>query len=157
MGRSCFLVVFSLCIPLFVTVAEQKQRSSAAHDLIRIEQTLARAWPDGDRASIEKILAPEWSVTDASGHVLSRDTVLRAYFEKGSRVVESSKFDDLRVRLYGSTAVVTGQNTASGRVDGKLVNILLRLTSTEGIPATPGAAPMPIRAFCGRCVRGGSS
>lgn len=108
--------------------SQQKQRSSAKDDLIRIEQTLARAWPDKDRAAIEKILAPEWSVTDASGHVLSRDTVLRDYFEQGSHVLESSKFDDLHVRLYSSTAVVTGRNTASGRVDGKPVTIQLRFT-----------------------------
>jgi len=110
MGRSWSLTVFSLFIPLLTTVAQQKQRSSAEDDLIRIEQALARAWPENDRASIEKILAPEWSVTDASGHVLARDTVLREYFDTGRCVVESAKVDDLRARLYGSTAVVTRPN-----------------------------------------------
>jgi len=128
MGKSCVLAAFSLLIPLFDTGAQQKQRSLAEADLIGIEQTLARAWPDRDRASIEKILAPEWSVTVAAGDVLSRDMVLRAYFENRSRFVESSTFDDLRVRLYGSTAVVTGRNTATGRVDGKLVTTQLRFT-----------------------------
>ncbi len=128
MGSSSVHRVVLLFIPLSFTVAWQEQRSSAEDDLIRIEQTLARAWPERDRVSIEKILAPEWSVTDFSGRVLSRDIVLHEAFEKGSRVVESARVDDLRVRLYGATAVVTGRTTASGRLDGKPVATQLRFT-----------------------------
>jgi hypothetical protein len=44
--------------------------------LLTIQQQLARAWVEGDRAFIESILAPEWSVTQADGSVRSRLAVL---------------------------------------------------------------------------------
>jgi hypothetical protein len=128
MGKSRLLVALCLSFSVFVTVARQKQRSSPEDELIRLEQTLARAWVERDRASIEKILAPEWSVTDGSGQVLSRETVLRDAFDRGSRAVESMQIDDVRLRLYGSAAVVTGRTTASGRVDGSQVKTRLRFT-----------------------------
>jgi ketosteroid isomerase-like protein len=128
MSKLGLFVVLPLFIPMYVTVAQQKQRSSPENELIRIEQTLAKAWVDRDRASIEKILAPEWSVTDGRGQVLSRDAVMRDAFDSGSRVVEFMQIDDVRVRLYGSTAVVTGRTNASGRVDGRQVKTRLRFT-----------------------------
>ena len=36
-----------------------------------IEQRLARAWVDRDRAAIDAILAADWSVIDSAGRVLT--------------------------------------------------------------------------------------
>jgi hypothetical protein len=44
-------------------------------------QQLARAWVKRDRAFIERVLAPEWNVTQANGSILSRANVLRSAFE----------------------------------------------------------------------------
>src|SRR5260370_3848657 len=49
-------------------------------------------------------------------------------FDNGSLIVESAQIDDVRVRPYVSTAVVTGQNTATARVDGSQVKTRLRYT-----------------------------
>ncbi len=53
---------------------------------------------------------------------------MRDAFDSDNRVVESAQIDDVRVRLYGSTAVVTGRTTASGRVKGAQVSTRLRFT-----------------------------
>jgi hypothetical protein len=46
------------------------------HQLRDIQPQLARAWVERDRAFIERVLAPEWSVTQANGSILSRATLV---------------------------------------------------------------------------------
>jgi len=43
--------------------------------IAELEQRIAQAWVNRDRAALEAILAPEWSVTDPSGQVLTRQQV----------------------------------------------------------------------------------
>jgi hypothetical protein len=53
------------------------QSSADEKQLLMIQQQLARAWVERDRAFIERVLAPEWSVTQAdgtSGHALPSST-----------------------------------------------------------------------------------
>lgn len=119
-----------------VMPAQPQPSSSAPTELIRIEQALARAWVDHDRAFLEKTLASDWSVTDASGHVLSRAAVLTEGFETSNRVIDSAQIDGLEVRLYGSTAVVTGRTIATGKLNG--VSMTTRLRFTDVFVATPG-------------------
>ena len=38
-----------------------------------IEQRIAKAWVERDRSTIDAMLAREWSVTDASGQVLTKE------------------------------------------------------------------------------------
>lgn len=116
------------CFPFVVqSLFAQEEAKAPEDELKRIQQILAQAWVSKDRSTIEKLLAPEWSVTDASGNVLSRDTVLKE-LDTGNRVIESFKIDDVRVRVYGATAVVTGRTTASGRYQDREASIQLRFT-----------------------------
>jgi hypothetical protein len=64
-----------------------------------IQQQLARAWVERDRAFIERILAPEWSVTQANGSILSRANVLRSAFETEALQVKSMVIDDVTLSI----------------------------------------------------------
>ncbi len=78
------------------------------HRLHEIQQQLAGAWVARDRALIERILAPEWSVTQANGSILSRANVLQAAFDTDALRVTFLVVDDVTVRMFGTTAVVRG-------------------------------------------------
>jgi len=65
------------------------------HRLRDIQQQLARAWVERDRAVIERILAPEWSVTQVDGSILSRAAVLSSAFETGDLRVRSMVVDTM--------------------------------------------------------------
>jgi len=64
---------------------------------------------------------------DASGQMLTRAAVI-ASFSDGTRVLESGEISDLQIRVYGSTAVVTGRSVANGRANGTAVSIRQRFT-----------------------------
>jgi ketosteroid isomerase-like protein len=98
-------------------------------DILRgIEDGLATAWVERDRAFIEATLADDWSVTDAAGRVLTRAQVLEEGFVSGERRLVSGWLDDIDVRSFGDWAVVTGRSHVRGRYQGEVKNATLRFT-----------------------------
>ena len=96
--------------------------------LTELEQQLAAAWVKGDRSFIEALLAPDWTVTDPSGKVLTRQQVLDEAFVSSDRQITSMTVDDLQVRLLGNAAVVTGRTRATGSYQGNAASVVLRFT-----------------------------
>ena len=94
--------------------------------LMQIQQDLARAWMQHDRAFVESILAPEWSVTQADGSILDRATVLGTFFDTVS--FDSSVVDDVTVMLFVDAAVVRGRTSVYARVNGTPVSARIRFT-----------------------------
>jgi ketosteroid isomerase-like protein len=97
-------------------------------ELLDIQQQLARAWVERDRAFIERVLAPEWSVTQADGSILTRANVLRSAFETDGLRVKSIVVDEVAVRLFGTTAVVRGRTAATGTDKDLAFNVRMRFT-----------------------------
>src|SRR6266478_6026697 len=90
------------------------------------QQQLARAWRQHDHAFVESILAPEWSVTQSDGTLLTRAVVLGAFFD--AVTFDSNVIDDVSVMSFGDTAVVRGRTVASGTFNGAPVSARLRFT-----------------------------
>lgn len=91
-----------------------------------IQQRLARAWRERDRAYIESVLASEWSVTQSDGQVLSRATVLSTFFD--AVTFDDNVIDDVTVLVFGEAAVVRGRTVASGKFNGVPFNARIRFT-----------------------------
>jgi uncharacterized protein (TIGR02246 family) len=104
------------------------QPAGAEAELRGLEEQLARAWVEKDRSFIEGLLAPDWSVTDGAGQVLTKDQVLTQTFAASERSIDTMTIDDVRVRLFGSTAVVTGRTRATGSYRGQTGSVVLRFT-----------------------------
>ena len=104
------------------------QDSDPTAVLVDLEHRLASAWVKGDRPFIEALLAPEWTVTDPSGKVLSRQQVIDEAFVTSDRSITAMAIDDVRVRVFGDTAVVTGRTRATGIHLGDAVTVVLRFT-----------------------------
>jgi uncharacterized protein (TIGR02246 family) len=89
-------------------------------ELAAIEQRLARAWVEGDQATIRSMLADDWVTTDVTGTVRAKDAVLRDMFAATPTPIAAMAIDDVRVRVFGDVAVVTGRTTASGTGGGQI-------------------------------------
>src|SRR5262245_17420138 len=102
------------------------QRPAGDEQQLRdIQQGLARAWVAGDRAFIERVLAPEWTSVQPDGTTLTRDLLFRTYFG-GAVKMESLEIDDVRVDIFGSTAVVRGRTSATALINGARTTSRLR-------------------------------
>jgi ketosteroid isomerase-like protein len=96
--------------------------------LQEIQHELAAGWAARDRATIERLIAPDWSVTHIEGQRLTRADVFQMMF--GSEVTQSepSTVDEVDVRVFGDAAVVTGRTHARGTQAGVPYDITLRFT-----------------------------
>ena len=104
-----------------------KQTSGVTAELTKIEHRLVKAWLDGDRATVESILASDWSVIDLTGRVLTKAQVV-GELGSGDRKIESGSVDDLNVRAFGDVAIVTGRSVLSGSYQGKRASVIQRFT-----------------------------
>jgi len=103
------------------------QSGDVVKELTQIEHKIVKAWLEGDRKTVESILAADWSVIDLTGRVLKRDQVLQE-LASGDRKIETGSVDDLNVRAFGTFAIVTGRSVLAGTYQGKYVSVVQRFT-----------------------------
>jgi ketosteroid isomerase-like protein len=97
--------------------------------LREIQQELISAWLQQDRPAIERLLAPDWSVTGPTGVTSTRAQVLGDAFERRVHRLLSGTVTDVSVRLVGrDAAVVTGHTQATGTYSGERYAADIRFT-----------------------------
>ncbi|HEY7764816.1 MAG TPA: nuclear transport factor 2 family protein [Aestuariivirgaceae bacterium] len=104
--------------------------SPAAHQafLAEVQQVLARAWVAGDRATIERLIAPDWTTTGPDGTVRTRAQVLAEVFDTHVHRIQQITIDGVEVRLFGEAAVVSGRTHALGEFAGQRYEVWIRFT-----------------------------
>jgi ketosteroid isomerase-like protein len=71
----------------------------------------------GDTAKVGHILADGWELIATNGEVVTKEAYLML-FKTGAVAFESSESADVKVRVYGDAAVVTGQSIIKGKYKG---------------------------------------
>jgi ketosteroid isomerase-like protein len=122
------LLLLLLTISLGVSGVASAPPSAQARDVdfAQVEQQLARAWVESDRATIDRIIASDWTTIAITGHVLTRAEVMADFFRNGKSPIGAMTIDDVRVRLLGEVAIVTGRTVA--RATGSQTDVVLRFT-----------------------------
>jgi hypothetical protein len=108
----------------FLSVSTAAQAPNV--DFAQIEQQLARAWVESDRATIDRIIAADWTTIAITGQLLTRAEVMADMFRNGRTPIAAMSIDEVRVRPLGDVAIVTGRTTA--RATGSQTEIVLRFT-----------------------------
>jgi ketosteroid isomerase-like protein len=115
--RICFL---SLVVSAAVSVQAQQTKSdsddSVSQTLKAAEQAWLNAEKSNDAAAFEKLVADDWIAIGPDGK--SQTKAERAAEIKTGHV-ESATLGDMKVRVFGFTAVVTGTDDETATVDGK--------------------------------------
>ena len=113
---------------LFAILDVHQGVTDSNQELAEIQQRLAKAWVTADRAAIEHIIAPDWTVTGADGRVSTRGDVLRDAFETKVHRIMAIEIDDVRVRMFGAAAVVTGRTHGRGEYGNVPYDVTIRFT-----------------------------
>jgi ketosteroid isomerase-like protein len=95
-----------------------KDTSAAEAHIRTLHEASGEAQVRRDIAALDRLLADDFILTRANGVVANKAQNL-ADVQSGERSFTSYKNDDVRVRLYGDAAVVTGQVTSSGTYKGQ--------------------------------------
>ena len=112
-------VVFVWCLMAHVKTAGSAPTAAGARDeILRLEEERNRAILTGDFAALDRMTSDDYTFITLRGELRTKSEIVKG-FKSGSFKYESRQISDLNVRLYGTTAVVTGRSTQKGTEDGK--------------------------------------
>ena len=107
-----------------LAIAGKNRASSAPSDtgtkaeILALEEERNRAIVSGDAAALERLTSADYTFITLRGEMRTRAEVVRG-FKTGTFHYESRQISDLNVRVYGTSAVVTGRSTQKGTENGK--------------------------------------
>jgi len=104
-------------IALFGTFA-YGQKVTTEQSLMKMEQEMADALVKNDVSVWDKYSADNSVFTDPGGMVMNKAETM-AMFKSGDLKIESTKIGDMKVAMYGDTAIVTYKTTDKLTVKGK--------------------------------------
>lgn len=90
---------------------------STEDEVRRVESEWGDAFERRDMETLDRLMADDYILTDPLGSVRTKAESLAA-LEQNEVLFESTKSDNVNVRINGDTAVVTGRSTFKGRYKG---------------------------------------
>jgi ketosteroid isomerase-like protein len=87
-------------------------------ELLKLEKEFARAIVKNDAEAIGQFLADDWVIIDADGGIIDKARFL-GVVESGALTHEMMESDDVEVRIYGDSAVVSGLTRTKGKFMGQ--------------------------------------
>jgi ketosteroid isomerase-like protein len=117
-------IVFAVCVVFLFAVGAQAQTPAQTEtgkveqELIKLENGWAENILKNDIAFFDRILADNYVETDQEGNVLNKAQSLEE-MKSGTYVRTAEVQDNIKVHVYGDTAVVTGCSTIKAQYKGK--------------------------------------
>jgi ketosteroid isomerase-like protein len=111
------------------TASEKRsQKRKVEQSLRMMSGDLIQAYPKHEVAVLDRILADDLTVINPDGSSGDKAGEIGG-LRSGKLKLESVINDDMKVRVFGETAVVTGRATIRGQIDGREIRDQNRYTS----------------------------
>src|SRR5215208_1821266 len=117
------VLVFTAAAPIALGQKQSARRDSkrSVEQAIRqVDHERIQAQIEADAVALDRIYANDFIGIGPSGTVRTKPQVI-SDFTSGDLKYQSITTDDVRVRVYGNTAVETGRSIMSGQDKGKTV------------------------------------
>ena len=113
------LLVIALFAQLSVTQAQTAAKTDAVTAVSNLENDAVKADLAGDSGFYQKTLAEDWTRDDSDGTYYTKADLLNLMGDKNSIKTNSEKLSELKVRVYGDTAVATYKDTYDLLIKGE--------------------------------------
>ena len=123
-----FIFVTTALLLTILSVAFGQTSKKTEQELLTANREYDEALVRGDAATLERIYSDEFIYTTPDGEVRDKAQQL-AFTRTGDLRLESGQSDDIRLQVYGNTAVMTGRFTAKGKFRDKNIDIRERYTA----------------------------
>ncbi|HZQ68229.1 MAG TPA: nuclear transport factor 2 family protein [Terriglobales bacterium] len=118
------MVVLLCCLP---TIAASQQGAAGSGDVLALEKKWTEAYKHREISLLSTLLADGFIITVEDGSTYGKEGYI-THTADASVQVEVAELADLKLRLHGNTAVVTGAYHEKGRSNGKPYEYHDRLT-----------------------------
>jgi hypothetical protein len=119
------ILTFSLSVALLLLAATgtiaiaQNGDAATVAAITKIENDGVKADLANDKSFYEKLIAPDWTETDSDGHWYTKADVMKLYDDPAGNKMNTETISNLKVRVYGDTAIATYSDTYDGLVKGE--------------------------------------
>ena len=101
--------------------------SHVEEELLKIENEFAEAIVRNDLEGIGRLVADDWIIIEPDGGIVDRARFFEV-IKSGALTHDTMESEDLRVRVYGDSAVVTAVTRTKGKFMGQEFNTQERAT-----------------------------
>jgi hypothetical protein len=121
MKRTVTFILITLAAASAVFSQTAKKDEQIKLDLMQLERDIGKANIDADYAFFDRVEAEEFIFTDAAGGITTKKQDLEGLKQPPNPDVKLVAYDvdDMSVRLYDKTAVVTGRVTTKRLIKGE--------------------------------------
>jgi len=127
MKAKLLLAIILLSAAFAATISAPQQKSESASKILALENKWNEAYKQGDVAAMNSLLAGDFIITVEDGATFSKAGYIAHCGDSDNRVL-ISEMSDLKVRMHGNAAVVTGAYHEKGTSNGKPYEYHDRLT-----------------------------
>jgi ketosteroid isomerase-like protein len=92
--------------------------SEAEEGLLKVEKEFAQAIVSNNLEGIGRLVADDWIIIDSDGGIVDQTRFFEV-IKSGALTHDMMESEDLRVRVYGASAVVTGLTRTKGKFMGQ--------------------------------------
>jgi ketosteroid isomerase-like protein len=98
--------------------SKSSNASAAVDEILALERTRNEAILHGDSAALAAMTADDYTFITLRGELRTKEEIVKG-FSTGTFKYESREISDLKVRIYGDTAVVVGRASQKGEENKK--------------------------------------
>ena len=113
------LFVIALFAALSVTRAQTMAQTDIVTAISNLENDAVKADLAGDADFYQKVLAEDWTRGDSDGTYFTKAVLLNLMADTKSIKTNSEQISELKVRVYGDTAVATYKDTYDLLIKGE--------------------------------------
>ncbi|MFN2510324.1 MAG: nuclear transport factor 2 family protein [Pyrinomonadaceae bacterium] len=110
-------LVFALSAVVIGQAKDKSGNGSTEQLILRLENEGREATLKNDLAANDRLLADKWINVNADGSVTTKAKLLEL-LKAGSFTIQSIENDEVMVRVFGESAVVTGRSTTKRSGEG---------------------------------------
>ena len=103
---------------LFLSLACLSHGQSVEQTLKQLEHEWSQASLKKDLATLDKIIADDWVSIDFQGRTVTKAETI-ANLKAGSPATQAAGIGEMKVRVFGDSAIVTGSDTEKSTLKGK--------------------------------------
>jgi hypothetical protein len=122
-AKNPVLRISVVVIALFAGLSVARAQTAATADVVtaisNLENDAVKADLAGDPAFYQKVLAEEWTRGDSDGTYFTKAVLLNLMADTKSIKTNSENISELKVRVYGNTAVATYKDTYDLLIKGE--------------------------------------
>src|SRR5437879_398120 len=93
-------------------------KTTVEREILDLEEARNQAVLHGDVTALDRMTSDDYTFITLRGELRTKSDILKG-FASGSFHYDSRQVSDLKVRVYGDTAIVTGRSVQKGMENGK--------------------------------------